>query len=47
MAFGMLPAIELDDQPRGRANEVRDVEIEWNLPPEFVAGEAVRAKQLP
>src|SRR6185369_14733873 len=47
MAFGMLPAIDLDDQTRGKANEVGDVEIERHLPPEFVIRQAMSPKQLP
>jgi hypothetical protein len=43
----MLPAIKLDDQPFGKAEEVRDVEVDGNLAPEFIAVEAMRSKNLP
>ncbi len=36
----VLPAIELDDQPRSHANEIHDVPAKRHLPPESIAAQA-------
>jgi len=45
--LGMLPAVGLDDQPCGRAGEVRDVGPDRELAAELVPFAPLGAEQLP
>jgi hypothetical protein len=44
---GMLSPVEFDDQAPLKADEIRNVEFDRNLTPEFVPGEAMRTEKLP
>jgi hypothetical protein len=46
-ASGMLPAIDFNDEPRGKADEIGYVEIDRNLPPELASREPMRPQYLP
>ena len=47
LAFGMLPPVSLDDQSSRWARKVNDVIVDRQLALELMAGEALRAKDLP
>jgi len=46
-AFGVLAAVEFDDQPPIERNEVGDVGLDRYLAPKFVSGEASVTEQAP
>ena len=43
----MLPTVDLNDQPRFEADEIKDVAVEGNLPFELQPFELFVAKRLP
>jgi hypothetical protein len=43
----MLSAIDFDDEALRKADEIRDVEVDRNLPAKFVSKKAFRPKDLP
>jgi hypothetical protein len=47
LAFGMLTAVNLDNQPTRRTSEVDDVMVDRLLSLELVRGEPLGAKDLP
>jgi hypothetical protein len=43
----MLPTVDLNDEPCVGAEEVRDIAMPWNLPPEFESEQPAIANRVP